>query len=163
MIKNLEGIMRGKMKPGLTCFAAILFFTGCSAIHRIDGVKLYTVSASEARTEPGKWEEFGKQISTGKAVVVRLEAGQKIPLKLTMALPMANLVPGENQLLFTRDAYLYISPTKFRISPDGQRWADIQDIKAQRKLFGFKKGDLSIGFRVTREDGPQIPVDFTAH
>jgi hypothetical protein len=151
------------MKPVFIGCVAILLFTGCSHIYRIDGAKLYTVSVSEARTEPGKWEEFGKQISAGKAAIVRIEAGQKIPLKMTMALPVAGLVSGENQLVFTHDAYLYISSVKLRISPDGQRWADIQDLRAQKKLFGFKKGDFSIGFRVTKEDGPQIPVDFSAH
>jgi hypothetical protein len=152
-----------KMKPISMSFAVCIFLTGCTTVHRMDGTELTTISASDAQAEPGKWEEIGKQVSAGKAVVVKIEAGQKIPLNLTMTSPMANLVPGENQLLFTRDAYLYISPAIFRISPDGQRWAEIQDIKTQRKLFGFKKGNLSVGFGVAKAKGPPISVDITAH
>ena len=141
----------------------LILCTGCAAIHRMDGTKFTTISASAAQAEPGKWEEIGKQVSAGKAIVVKIEAGQKVPLKLTMTSPMANLLSGENQLLFIRDAYLYISPAKFRVSPDGQRWAEIQDIKAQRKLFGLKKGALSVGFGAAKGEAPQISVDITAH
>lgn len=154
---------KDNMKLMTISCAVLVFLTGCTTIHRMDGTALTAISASSAQAEPGKWEELERQVSAGQAVVVRIEAGQEIPLKLTMTSPVADLAPGENRLLFTRDAYLYISPDVFRVSPDGQRWADIHDLTAQKKLFGLKKGTLSVGFGAATKEGPYISLDVTAH
>jgi hypothetical protein len=89
-------------------------------------------------------------------------AGEKVPLKMNMNSPIATLVTGDNYVLFTRDTWLFLSPKNFRISPDGQRWADIYDLKAQKKLFGFKKGTASLGFHGTEKEGFKISIEMKA-
>jgi hypothetical protein len=95
-------------------------------------------------------------------VVVKVEAGQTLPLKLDLVLPMTKLVAGQNQLLFTRDTYFLVSHTKLRVSPDGRHWADAYDFNAMKKLFGFEKGDLSIGFESSGQQGGVISLGATA-
>jgi hypothetical protein len=142
--------------------AVLLLLAGCTSIEQIDGSKLPTISATQAQSEPAKWEEIGKRVSAGEAIVITMEAGQKMPLKLSMLLPMAELVPGQNEIVFTRDTYLLIAPTRFCISPDGQRWVAINDFQAQKELFGFEQGTLSMGFQGKKGEAPHIAIDFTA-
>jgi hypothetical protein len=75
---------------------------------------------------------------------------------------MVKLQPEKNNLVFTRDTYLLISRSKIEISLDGQRWADINDLKSQKALLGFDKGSLSFGFGATKEEGTQISIDIIA-
>ena len=75
---------------------------------------------------------------------------------------MTKLVAGQNQLLFTRDTYFLVSHSKLRISPDGRRWADAYDLNAMKRLFGFQKGDLSIGFESSQQQGGVLSIGATA-
>ena len=146
----------------LIYLATLVSLTGCYNIHRMDSSKLSVVSAADAAAHPAKWEEAGQQIQAGKDVVIKVEAGQTLPLKLDLVLPMTKLVAGQNQLLFTRDTYFLVSHSKLRISPDGRRWADAYDFTAMKKLFGFEKGDLSIGFESSQQQGGVLSIGATA-
>jgi len=74
---------------------------------------------------------------------------------------MAKLEPTKNSFVFTQDTYVLISYSRFMISPDGERWASIQDFKAQKELFGPSEGKsaLLIGFGITKDDGASITLD----
>ena len=137
----------------------LLMTTGCASIHRMDSTKLKVIPVSEDGSRSAQWEEAGKMIQEGKEVVFLIREGQAIPLKVNLVLPMARLQPGKNSLVFSRDTYLLISRSILRISPDGQRWADVGDLKSQKKLFGFNQGDLSVGFHASKEEGTQISID----
>jgi hypothetical protein len=139
--------------------AAVLLFSGCSSITRVDSSTLTVVPVSEVVAEPARWEAVGKEIQAGRPVVFHIPKGGSLPLKLTMALPMTTLEAGENRLRFTRDTYLLVTRSSLRIGPDGQRWADISDFQAQKELFGYREGSLSIGFHATKAEGTHIAVD----
>jgi len=86
--------MRNKITGIIAVASAVLTLTGCAGIHRTDGTKLTTVSVSDAKLSAEKWEEVGEQIAAGKEVVIRIMAGQALPLKLNLVLPMTKLVAG---------------------------------------------------------------------
>ncbi|MDD5224391.1 MAG: hypothetical protein PHE84_10395 [bacterium] len=137
----------------------ILFFVGCATIHRMDIAKLNVISVSEIVADPAKMLDYAKIIQEGKDIVFKIPEGQAIPLKLNLDLPVAKLEPGKNQVVFSRDVYLWISKSRARVSPDGQRWADIGNLKSIGKLFGFGKGQVSLGFFATKEEGAAVSVD----
>jgi hypothetical protein len=151
--------MRSRHTSAYLIGPLLLMITGCTSIYHMDSTQLKVIPVSEAISEPAKWADVGKELQEGKDVVFHIREGQTIPLRVNMALPMATLQPGKNSLLFTRDTYLLISRSAMRISPDGQRWADISDFKSQKALFGFSKGGVSVGFHATKEEGTEISVD----
>ncbi len=151
--------MHSKHKSACLIVSLLLLITGCTSIYRMDSTQLKVIAVSEAMSEPAKWADVGRELQEGRDVVLHIREGQTIPIKVNMVLPMATLQPGTNSLIFTRDTYLLISRSAMRISPDGQRWANINDFKSQKTLFGFNKGDLSVGFYATEEKGTEISVD----
>lgn len=151
--------MKNGVKSTYLIASLLLMITGCTSIHRMDSTQLNVFPVSEAISEPARWADAGRELQEGKDVVFHIREGETIPVKVNMVLPMATLQPGKNNLVFTRDTYLLISRSAIRISPDGQRWADINDVKSQKVLFGFNKGGLSVGFHATAEEGAEISVD----
>ena len=139
--------------------SGILLFVGCATIHRMDSAKLNVIPVSEIVADPAKMLDYAKIIQEGKDIVFKIPKGQAIPLKLSLDLPVAKLEPGKNQVVFTRDVYLWISKSQARVSPDGQRWADIGNLKSIGKVFGFGKGQVSLGFFATKEEGAAVNVD----
>ena len=148
-----------KFQSAFLIGSLLLMTTGCASIYRADITRLNVVPLSEVDAEPAKWEEVGKELQEGKDVVFFIQKGQAIPLEMNVALPMATLQPGANSLVFTRDTYLLVSHSNMRISPDGRRWANISDLKSQKKLFGYKEGALSVGLHSTKEEGTKITLD----
>jgi hypothetical protein len=140
----------------------LLMLAGCASIHHRDLAQLRIVPASDATSEPAKWQEIMKEIQEGKELVFHIREGQRIPLKVSLTHPVIKLLPGKNDLVFTRDVYLLISRSKMEISLDGQRWAAINDLKSQRALFGIEKRALFVSFGSTQEEGTQITVDIFA-
>jgi hypothetical protein len=145
----------------LACMACALAvaMAGCSSIVQMDSTKREVLAVPDGLNEPATWEKVGKEVQAGRDVVLKIRKGQSIPLVLTLVFPGVQLKTGENSLLFTRDVYLLISSSMMRISPDGQRWADIGDMASHRELFGFSGGDIAVGFSATKEAGARISVD----
>jgi hypothetical protein len=52
-----------------------------------------------------------------------------------------------------------LSRTQLEVSPDGQRWASLGDLRALKKLFGFRNGQLSVGFQATKAEGTHISLE----
>jgi len=107
----------------------------------------------------GMSEEVAKCMEAGETVVFKVPGGQRIPLKMTADLQVLKLEPGENHILFQQDVYLWVHGSGMRISPDGQLWADLHDMKQIKKVFGLRKGSVSAGFYITREEGPFIVLE----
>jgi hypothetical protein len=139
--------------------SGISLLVGCATIHRMDIAKLNVISVPEIVADPAKMLDYAKIIQEGKDIVFKIPEGQAIPLKLNLDSPVAKLDPGKNQVVFTRDVYLWISKSQARVSPDGQRWADIGNLKSIGKVFGFGKGQFSLGFYATKEEGAAVSVD----
>ena len=138
----------------------LLFMTiGCVSIYHADITQLKVIPISTVISDPDKWEEVGKDIQEGREIVFHIREGEALPLKVNMALPVARLDPGDNSLIFTHDTYLLLSRSTMRISADGRRWADVNDFKSQKALFGFDRGVLSVGLHATKEEGTYLSVD----
>jgi hypothetical protein len=88
-----------------------------------------------------------------EGVILRVPAGTVVPLDINISLPFARVEPGENRVAFTSDVYIFMSPEKFMISPDAERWAEMGNWKAMKKLFGFDRGTLGVGLGVVKDKG----------
>jgi hypothetical protein len=139
--------------------ASSIVLAACSSIHLMDSTKRDVISVPDGVSEPATWEKVGKEIQAGRDVVLKIRKGQTIPLVITLVFPGVQLKAGENSLVFSRDLYLLLSSSAMQISPDGRRWADIGDLASHKELFGFSGGDISVGFRATKEEGARIAVD----
>lgn len=154
--------MRIKLTALFISGLLLLAATGCVNIHHvaIDRGNVIPI-ANRTPEQQTKLEELGKGFQADKQYVFFIAKGQSIPVKATVTLPMAMLEPGKNSIVFNQDTYLLLSKSGLMIGPDGERWALIQDLKTQKELFGIgkEKGHLSVGFGITKEDGPVVTVD----
>lgn len=139
-----------------------LFLQSCATIHRMDSTQLNIVPISTMTENPSKWRDIGKEIENGKTVVFSVAQGQRLPLKLVMDLPIGKIEKSMNTLLFSRDVYLSMSRTGFEVSPDGQQWASVDDLKSMRKLFGYTKGEVAVSLSATETEGTSISVAISA-
>jgi hypothetical protein len=151
--------MRSLIRANVWAASLALTLAACSSIQLMDSSKREILQVPDGVSEPATWEKVGKEIQAGRDVVLKIRRGQTIPLLMTLVFPGVQLKTGENSLVFTRDVYLLISNSAMKISPDGQRWADIGDFASHRELFGFNGGDISLGFSATKEAGARISVD----
>lgn len=85
--------------------------------------------------------------------------GESIPLVCSVSLPIATVQSEHNALVFSTDAYFLVNQKSMCISPDGQRWGRIDDIQAQRELFGFSKGEVAVGFSGSKESRAKFTLD----
>ena len=151
--------MRRAVESMLLAGSLAMVLAGCSSIVVMDSTKREVLSVPDGLNEPATWEKVGKEIQAGSDVVLKIRKGQTIPLVIALVFPGVQLKAGENSLVFTRDLYLLISSSAMKISPDGQRWADIGDLASHKELFGFSGGDIAVGFSATKEAGARITVD----
>ncbi len=146
--------------PKVLLLAAIMAQAaiGCASIQvlHIDRSKVTPVSTLTSNS--AGQQDFVNAVQAGKDVVVFIQKGQSVPLRIGLALPMARLEPAKNSLVFTRDTYLLISKSRVMISPDGERCARIGDFAALRKLYDAHHKELSIGFGVNKQDGAIISL-----
>ena len=139
-----------------------LVAAGCATVQRRDIAQFKVVPFSEVVEDPSKWQDIGKEINDGKTVIFKVAQGQRVPLKLTMDTPVGTIEKSENTLTFNREMYLLMSKTNWQVSPDGRRWASPWSMKSMKKLFGFRKGQLSVGFQGTKEAGTFISIELKA-
>jgi hypothetical protein len=154
--------MRNRIQSTVLIGLLLLVLSGCATIHQMDITQHRVVPVSDVNSEPAKWQEVLKEIQEGKEVVLQIQKGQSIPLKVNMEHPLVKLQQGKNNLVFTRDMYLLMSRSKMEISLDGQRWANLLDLKSQKELFGIDKRAFSVSFGATQEEGTQVTIDITA-
>jgi hypothetical protein len=126
----------------------------------MDSTKLNVINAEELMSGQAKLEEVIKSIQNGNTHVFKITKGQQIPLKININLPIMNIEPVKNKIVFTRDTYLLISKSEMKISPDGRSWADIDDITSIKKLYGInKQGQLSVGYGLKKDEGAFFSLD----
>lgn len=144
---------------GFLLASILLCTTGCSSITHVDSSKHLIVPVASLAARPGEWERVEEELRQGLKVVFVVSKGESVPLDSYVVLPMATLQSAGNTLAFTRDTYLLVSTGSMRISPDGQRWADIDDFAAQKELFGFKSGQVAFGFSASQTAAPKFTLD----
>src|SRR5215472_17330537 len=114
----------------------VLLAVGCTSIHRLDSNKYQVISVPEGLRESTNFAEVAHNLTNGIPVVFKFAAGEQMPLKLAVAIPMGTMEKSDCKFIFKRDTYLFLAKKKFLLSPDGQRWASITNPKSLAKLFG---------------------------
>lgn len=146
--------------------AMALLLVGCSGIHTISAAGVPTVDLATLQKDPTKHgfglDKKGRPRMPTDGLIIKVPKGTRVPLRLSLAVGLATLEPGNNQLRFDRDLLLYIYRDGLRISPDGNRWALIQDVKAIKQLFGLKgRGTFGVGFGVDKDKGAAVHLSVT--
>lgn len=137
----------------------VLCAPGCSSITRVDTSTLKSVRIATLATQPKEWEEIDALLQAGKSVVFVVGKGESMPLETRVVMPMATVQSQGTALVFTCETYFLVDSGSMRISPDGQRWADIEDLRAQRELFGWSSGSASFGFSASNDAGAKFILD----
>lgn len=135
--------------------AGAIAASGCAGPKKINTAGIEPIPVSRLETEG---EEIGAKLKAGERLVFKIEEGEKIPLKLSAALPFLEIEVESQEVVFTRDTYVMIGDKGMLISPDRKLWAPIHDTEAIKKLYGASDGSLRIGMSATEEDGASIDV-----
>ena len=128
---------------------------GCKGPREINTAGIEPIPVSTLETDGAK---IGERIKKGERLVFLLKEGEKLPLKLTAAMPFLEIETAGQEVVFTRDTYFIISPDGMFVSPDGELWAAVHDTDALKELYGAKQGFLSIGLSATEEEGASVAV-----
>jgi hypothetical protein len=131
---------------------------GCSGIQTLDASTVKTVALAELPAAVAPSAEGAAPVVGPGPMIVHVKAGERIPLRLALEAPFAEIAAGENAIVFTRDVYLYIDPSAVLIGFDGVRFARLGDWDAIQELAGIEGGQLSIGFGAGVTEGPRIDV-----
>jgi hypothetical protein len=134
----------------------VLAASGCARVQRLDLNGIPTMTLADLRADSTPLEHAIRAGQTG--AVIRIAAGERLPVRLSLRSSVINLEAGDNSLRFDRDAYLYVSRDAIMASPDRERWARIGDHRGLGRLFGVEHGSLEIGFGVHRSEGPRVTV-----
>jgi len=150
--------MRERIKFAFAAVAFLIFCSGCATVHYFDSSGLDVKPLPDLVAEPDEWKQIAKVVQNGGDVVIMAPKGYSIPLKINIDIPIVNLVPGNNRIVFSRDVYILISSKTLRISPDGKQWAYIKNMEAIQELFSFAKGKFSVGFGASEKEGTFMTV-----
>jgi hypothetical protein len=129
---------------------------GCARFQRLDleDVPTYTLDDLGAYPDP-----LSCALKAGRpAAIVRIAAGEKLPVRLAVHSPLLDLEASDAALHLGCDAFLYVSRSMILASPDRERWAPIDDARSLGQLFGLGQGALDLGFTVHRSKGPLLTI-----
>ena len=155
--------MFSKLKVLLTTGIILWLFAGCATIYQKNVSQFNVFTISQINQDSAIAKEIGEEINLGKTIVIKVSKGESIPLKLNINIPVVAFEKSENSIVLNSDEYISISKTDgLQVSPDGQQWASIGNMRALKKLYNFRKGQVSVGFSITKENGPQISIGVNA-
>jgi hypothetical protein len=97
-----------------------------------------------------------------RPVLIRLPAGERIPVDLLLRAPFAELEGGSPALRFKRDVYLYFGEGKLLLSFDGLRFAQFGDLQGLKEVAGVSRGQLMFGLKVTEAEEAKISMALEA-
>ena len=141
-------------------FLVPLLMAACSSVGPLDLKDTPTLTLANLRQQPQPLQE---RIQRGESFVVRVSAGEEVPLLVTLEIPGLTFLPGQNRVRFERDVYVHYGQGKMHVSPDGQTWAAVGDFHGMARLFGLGHGgSFQVGTGVTATDGPLVSVKVTA-
>lgn len=133
---------------------AVCLTAACAPLRLVERGQ-YEVLTLETLESDG--ERFASQLM-GEGVIVLLEKGREVPLDLLIRSPLLTAKSTEGTVTAERDLYLLISGKGLLLSPDGRRFAPVQNQRSMKKLFGLDGGQFALGFGVTREEGAKVTV-----
>ncbi len=138
----------------------LMLCAACSTVGPLELRDTPTLALTELR---GQADSLGERIKRGEPFIVRVKAGDEVPLKVTVEIPGLTFLPGQNTVRFDRDVFLHYGAGKVHVSADGQTWAEMGNFKAMARLFGLGHGGtFQVGTGVTAADGPIVSVKVTA-
>jgi hypothetical protein len=150
----------GSALPPAAAVVAAVVAAGCAGIRTMDAAQVPTATLAELEADPAAWG-LGTAEWEGP-LIVRIPAGETVPLRLALDVPFATLDAGANSVRFEREVLFYLSRGELLVSPDGRRWADLSDWTVVRELFGLESGTFAIGFGVNAETGAAFTVAVAA-
>ena len=150
------------MKQYLPAAMAVLLAVGCSSIQRLDSTKYRVISVPQELRDSTSLGEVAQTLTNGTPVIFKLTSGERMPIKLTVDLPLGEMEKGDCRFVFKRDTYIFISQKECLFSPDGQRWASIESPRSLAKLFDTKHGDLRFGIGSATNQEPFISLEIKA-
>lgn len=126
----------------------------CATLHTLEAGRYEVVSLATLEKEG---ERLAPKLF-GEGLIVKLDEGSEVPLSILVTTPLLSASSEGGTVRAMRDLHLFMSERGVMLSPDGTRFAPVDDRGAMRKLFGLKGGQFGIGFGVTREEGAKVTV-----
>lgn len=143
--------------------AVLVALSGCTYIPEIPSRDFLTLSAASAKSDPAQWKRVEEEVKAGRPVVITFAKGESLPLNVVATTPVASLKAERMELVFDREVFVMIKDGMLLASPDGLRWAEIQDRRSLGVLFDCRHGKLQLGFSASEADGAKGEVLFEMH
>lgn len=132
--------------------SSLLLLTSCtSGTFRPAGVT--QVSVSQLSTQK---EAFSQKLKNREELIISVKKGETIPAQFTFDSGIV-LYKSREVMTAQRDFCIYIGKGKFGLSPDCKTFAHFHKGSSLKKLFGFKRGSLSLGLKIEKE-GISVPI-----
>lgn len=98
-----------------------------------------------------------------RSLVIRIPAGERISLEISLEVPFAELEGGGYALRFNRDVFIWIGGGKMLLGFDGRTFAEIDDLRGLKQVAGVERGKVEVGFFAKKSEGAKIKVGMAAH
>ncbi|HUU02412.1 MAG TPA: hypothetical protein VM425_13290 [Myxococcota bacterium] len=137
----------------------VFFFStllGCSGIKTIKTDDLKPITIAEWRS--GKIDRKGiEKAGEEKGLLLKIAKGESFPLTISAKSELFEI--GETiDIKFQQGVYMLMSSAGMQFSPDGKRWASLQNLGDLKDLFGLKK----ISFTFVSKSGSDKPSGNTS-
>ena len=145
-----------KMMAWCLVFAGAVLLSSCSRhsgieMRSLDGVTVIDLAAPG--NQLAQLEKIKQQGELDEPLILKIPAGHRLPVHLSLDAPFAETVNSDNMLVFKQDVFVLVSSTSMAFSPDSQRWATVEDMGALRELFGVSGGQATIEMSARQEQG----------
>ncbi|MBU1219038.1 hypothetical protein KKF34_03975 [Myxococcota bacterium] len=132
--------------------SSLLLLTSCtSGTFRPGSVP--RVSISQLSSEK---DVFSRKLKNREELIISVKKGEVIPAQFTFDSGIV-LYKSRESMTAQRDFCIYIGKGKFGLSPDCKTFAHFHKGSSLKKLFGFKRGSVSLGLKIDKE-GISVPI-----
>ena len=143
--------------------AVVAAVVSCAQIPEIPSKNFLTLSGASAKSDPTQWKKVEEEVKAGRPVVITFAKGESLPLHVVATTPVASLKAERMELVFDREVFVMIKDGMLLASPDGLRWAQIQDRRSLGVLFGCRHGKIELGFSASEAEGATGEIRFEMH
>ena len=135
--------------------AAVAGLAGCSGVRTLgrNDITTYTLDRVQAELRA----KNGALDLPEQGIIVKVDKGTRVPLNIDVSAPFASIEPGTNHVRFERDLFVHLTRSGMEISPDGQRWAKVEDLRGLKQLFGSGGGSFAFGAGINAA-GPMVTL-----
>lgn len=146
------------------CLAACLVVAGCATSPRhaatTDAPRRLTLA--ELQANPALAAEVQRAFASEVPLVLVLEQGNTLPLRLEMHTPALTMAPVTAQVVIHRDMHLRISRKGLSLSPDGRTWTSVRDVDQTKALLGAHHAGLSLALGALAGEGVAVMLSLNA-